>query len=145
VAFNRTLREEQRTADTFRWLDETDPEDAKRVFNVSQSALIKQKIYDLCGKYIDVDRDIKRIGESYESGLKLAKDRFGEQHREFTEKQFLNAATTLVALLAQNHRQVEAEEAAQTLRGFVTDADLTKKLSLQIEPALEGTVPTPWP
>jgi hypothetical protein len=145
VAFNRTLREEYRTVATFKWLDETDAEDAKRVFSVSQPALIKQKAYDLLGKYIDLERDINRIGQSYERGLKLAEDRFGESLREFTEKQFLNASTTLVALLVQTDRKAEAEQAAETLSGFVKDAGMKKKLNRQMKPALKGTVPTPWP
>lgn len=145
VAFNRTLREEQKTAAAFKWLDDTDAEAAKRVFSVSQPALIKQMAYDLCGKYIDLERDINRIGQSYESGLKLADDRFGEPHREFTKKQFLNASTTLVALLVQNDRKAEAEKAAETLSGFVKDAGVTKKLIREMELALKGMVPTPWP
>ncbi|MBC8352873.1 MAG: hypothetical protein H8E66_12835 [Planctomycetes bacterium] len=145
VAFNRTLREEQRTVETYKWLDETNAEDAKRVFHVAKPALIKQKEYELCGKYIVADRDLKRIGENYERGLKLAKDKFGERHREFTEKQFLNASTTLVALLVQNDQKTEAEEAAMTAKKFVKNADLQKKLDRQLELALEGTVPTPWP
>lgn len=55
VAFNRTLREEQRTAATFKWLDETDAEDAKRLFIVAQPALIKQKAYDLFAVAISND------------------------------------------------------------------------------------------
>lgn len=145
VAFNRTLREEQRTVDTFMWLDETNHEDAKRVFHVADPALIKLKEYKLCGKFIDSDDDIKRIGENYERGLKLAIDRFGDQHREFAEKKFLNASTTLVALLVQNDLQAEAEKTAKKAKGFVTDADLQTKLNQRLDSALEGKVPSPWP
>ena len=117
VAFNRTLREEQRTLKAFQWLDETDVEDAKRVFIIAKPSLIKQKEYELYGKYVDPERDIKRIGEHYEMGLKLANGRLGgrvgDRHREYTEKKFLNAATTLVAILVQNDRKAEAVEAAE--------------------------------
>lgn len=145
VALNRTLREEQRTAETFQWLDESDEQDAKRMYNVAEPALLKREAYELCGKYVDPERDLTRIGKSYESGLKLAETRFGEQHREFTEKKFLNATTTLVALLVQNERKEEAEEAAKTAKKLAKDADLKKKLNLQLESALTGKVPDPWP
>ena len=145
VAFNRILREEQRTLEAFQWLDETDVEDAKRVFIIAKPSLIKQKEYKLYGKYVDPERDIKRIGEQYEMGLKLANKRFGDRYREFTEKKFLNAATTLVAILVQNDRKAEAVEAAEKVRKFVKDADLQKKLNRQMESALKGTVPNSWP
>lgn len=145
VAFNRTLRDEQRTVDTFKWLDGASAEDAARVFHVAEPALIKLKQYELCGKYVEPERDLKRIGDNYESGLKLAKDRFGERHREFTEKKFLNDSTTLVALLAQTDRKAEAEQAAKTVKSFVKDAALQKKLDGQLESALKGIVPNPWP
>ncbi len=145
VALNKTLREEQRTVKVFRWLDETDEEDAGRVFLVAQAALIKQKSYELYGKYIDFERDLERIGEHYKRGIKLAKERFGDPHREFTEKTLLNSATTLVAILVQIDRRVEAEKAAKKVKTFVQDADMQEKLNRQMESALKGTVPSPWP
>lgn len=145
VALNRTLREEQRTAETFKWLDETDEEDATRVFSVAKPALIKQKAYQLCGKYVDPERDLTRICDKYKMGMKLAKDRFGEPHRDFTEKKFLNSATTLVAILVQNDRGAEAEEAAEKLKAFVKNSDLQQKLTPQLKSALTGAVPKPWP
>lgn len=145
AALNQTLREEQRTAAIFQWLAETNEQDARRMYGVAQPALIKQKAYELCGKYLDPERDLTRIGENYKSGLKLADARFGEQHREFTEKKFLNAATTLVALLVQNDRKAEAEEVAKTAKTLAKDAELQKRLDRQLESALTGTVPNPWP
>lgn len=145
VALNRTLREEERTAEAFVWLDKTDEEDAQRVFLVAQPALIKQRAYELCGKYIDSERDLARIRRSYTMGLELADKRFGAQHREFTEKKFLNDITTLVAILVQNDRKVEASEAANEAKKIVKDPDLLRKLDKQMESALSGTVPKPWP
>lgn len=145
VALNRTLRDEQRTAHLFKWLDTDDAEDAKRMFNVSQPALIRHEAFELYGKYMDAERDVSRIRESYTMGVDLAKSRFGERHREFTEKKYLNDATTLVAVLAKLDRQAEAEDIAERLREFISDPPLLKKLNDQLEPALTGIVPTPWP
>jgi len=145
VALNRTLREEHRTAETFQWLDETDEEDAQRVFHVAKPALVKQRAYDLCGKYIAPERDLSRIGQSYAMGLKMAGERFGEQHREYVERKFLNDVTTLVAILVQNDRKAEASETANEAKKIVKDPDLLRKLGEQLKSALAGTVPKPWP
>ncbi len=145
VAFNRTLRDEQRTVDTFKWIAENSSEDAATALLVAQPALIKLKQYELCGKYIDPEADAKKLGRSYDLDLKVAKDRFGERHREFAEKRFLNASTTMVALLVQTDREDEAKDAAKMLKGFVKDKSLQKKLNKQMEDALKGTVPNPWP
>ena len=145
VALNRTLREEQRTADIFKWLDETDEDDAQRVFLVSRPALVKQRAYELCGKYISPERDLSRIGRNYTSGLKMAEERFGKQYREYVEKKFSNDVTMLVAILVKNDRKAEASEAAGEAKKIVKDPDLLKKLGSQLESALAGTVPKPWP
>jgi len=143
VAFNRTLREEQRTAQTFQWLDETDPEDAKRVFGVATPALIKQKAYKLCEKYVDPERDLARIDASYKRGLKFANERLGDRYRELTEFGFLRATTTLVVILVLNDRSAEAADVAEKAKTFVKNADLKKKLNRQLESALTGKVPQP--
>lgn len=144
VALNKTLRQEKRTADTFKWLYESDPEDAKRVYGVSEAALIKQKEYALCGKFLEPERNVKRIGESYARGLKAVK-RFSDSYKNYVEKKVVNDSATLVALLVKNDRIEEAKVTAAELRGFVTDNKLSKKLEQALDVALVGTVPQPWP
>jgi hypothetical protein len=145
VALNRTLREEQRTVELFQWVDENDEEDAQRVFDVARPALIKQSEFELCGKYIESEQDMARIDRNYTLGLKMAKDRFGEQHRQFVEKKFLNDVTTLAALLVKDGRISEAMHVANESKELVQDPNLLKKLTKQLEPAMAGTVPKPWP
>lgn len=144
VAFNRTLRQEERTAELFQWLAEDDPEDAKRVFNVSQPALIKQKEYELCGKFLQVDEDVKRIADKYTQGLPLI-DRFGKAYADYLERDLINDSATLVALLVCNDRGDEANQAAEKLKKAVVDPKLAEKLNEALESALQGVVPTPWP
>ncbi len=145
VALNRTLREEQRTAEVFQWLDETDEDDAQRVFRIARPALVKRRAYQLCGMYIAPERDLSRIAQFYTMDLKRADERFGKRYREFVERKFLNDVTTLVAILVQNDRKEEAAEAANEAKKIVKDPDLLKKLGDQLESALAGTVPKPWP
>ena len=145
VALNRTLREEHRTAELFQWVDERDEEDAQRVFDVARPALIKQGEFELCGKYIESEQEMSRIDRNYILGLKMAEDRFGEQHRQYVEKKFLNDVTTLAALLVKNGRIDEATDVAAKAQKLVQDPQLLEKLSKQLEPAMLGTVPKPWP
>ncbi len=145
VALNRTLREEHRTAELFQWVDERDEEDAQRVFDVARPALIKQGEFELCGKYIESEQEMSRIDRNYILGLKMAEDRFGEQHRQYVEKKFLNDVTTLAALLVKNGRIDEATDVATKAQKLVKDPQLLEKLSKQLEPAMLGTVPKPWP
>ena len=144
ASLNETLREEELTAKTFEWLSEKDPEDAKRMYGVSEAALIKQKEFALCGKYVDPDESVPQIGDSYRMGLKSAQ-RFGKSHQDYTNKKIINDSAMLVAILVQNDRIEEAKEAAAELKGFVAVPALLKKLERAINDSLSGVVPTPWP
>ena len=144
TAINRTLRQEDRTVEVFKWLSEESEEDAKKMYGISEPALIKHKEYKLCGKYIDPEPDVERIGESYAHGLTMTK-RFGKDYQNFVDKTIVNQAAILVAILVKNDRVPEAKEAATQLKGFVTDAKLSKKLKSELDAALDGKVPAPWP
>ncbi len=144
VALNRTLRQETRTADLFKWLVEADAEDAKRMYVVAEAALIKQKEYELCGQHIDTEKDTSRIQRGYTSGLKMAK-RFGKQYQDFVEKDLVNKAAMLVAILVRNDRLPEAKQVAEDVKTTVKDSRLLAKLDKALDSAFTGTVPTPWP
>lgn len=113
------------------------------MYGISEPALIKEKEYDLCGKYIDPERDVARIGQHYTTGLTMAK-RFGRDHQDYVDKKLVNEAAMLVAILVKNDRLPEAQEAADQLKMFAFDAKLSKKLERALDAALDGTVPTPW-
>ena len=144
TAINKILRQEERTVEVFKWLSEASEEDARKMYGISKAALIKHQEYDLCGKYVDAEADVERIGESYALGLTM-KNRFGKAHHDFVEKKFVNDSATLVAILVKTDRVDEAKEAAKKLKGVVTDAKLSKKLKRELDAALDGTVPAPWP
>ncbi|MEM1228246.1 MAG: hypothetical protein AAGJ40_21360 [Planctomycetota bacterium] len=145
VALNRTLRDEQRTANTFAWLDQNDAEDAQRVFLVAKPSLIKQKNYQLYLKYTDLNNAVDRIGENYERGIQLAEERFGKDYRDHTEKTFLNASTTLVAVLVKSDQPEDAKRIAEQFREIVSDETLSEKLDVGLKSAMDGVVPKPWP
>ena len=144
TAINKTLRQEERTVEVFKWLSAASEEDAKLMYRISEPALIKYKEYEMCGKYIDPESDVQRIGDSYAQGLTMTQ-KFGKEYQNFVDKTVVNQAAILVAILVKNDRVPEAKEAANQLKGFVTDAKLSEKLKRELDSALDGKVPAPWP
>lgn len=145
AALNRTLREEEKTVEVFRWLDETEPRDAKRIFSHAKRPLVQQKAYDLYGKYIDPERDANFLKDVYALDHKRDTERFSESTQrmiqESHESMFRNNAATLVAVLVQIDREAEAMEIAKELENFLEDAELKEKLHRQLESALTGEFP----
>ena len=144
TALNDTLRQEERTVEAFKWVSEKNEDDAQRVYGISEAALIRHKEYELCGRFIDPEADVERIGESYTSGLTLSK-RFGKSHQDYVDRKVVNEAAILVAILVKNDRIPEAKAAADELKTYVTDGKLLKKLERELDAALKGIVPKPWP
>jgi hypothetical protein len=142
AAINRTVGEESRTKEIFVLLDAQNADAAKKVYGLAQPALINSKEYKLCGRYIDSKRSFPRIIESFRTNKRLAKDRrFGAEHLEFANKKFTNDAATLIALLAVNGRKAEAEEIAGDAKKEWNNASF----HAEIDKALQGKIPKPWP
>jgi hypothetical protein len=139
---NRTVGEESRTKEIFVLLDDQNAGAAKEVFDLAQPALIKTKEYKLCGKYIDSKRSFPRIIESFRRDKRLAEDpRFGAEHLEFVNKKFTNDAATLIALLAVNGQKTGAEKIAGDAKKEWNNASF----HAEIDNALQGKIPKPWP
>lgn len=142
AAINRTLGEEALTKDTFEALDRKNPAAAKQVFGLAQPALVRGRAYGLYARYVEPRKDFSRMNEAYRQGERLAEDpRFGVRHLEFARKKFANDATTLVAILTVNERKAEAEEIALSAKEVWNDASFHAEL----DKALMGIVPEPWP
>lgn len=139
---NRVLGDDSRTARVFQKMDELNPQVSKSSFLYFRSALIRAKAYELCGKYIEPKRDFLRLKQAYERHQQLAADnKFGPQYTQFGMKNFRNQSSTLVAILVINKRSDEAIEIADQARRVLDDKDFHK----EIDAALEGLVPDPWP
>ncbi len=142
VSINAALKEDGRTKDLFVWLHTNKPDFAKEVYALAQPSLIKAKQYELCGAYIDVDNQFQRMLDDYRLNKKLAKDRkFGKSVLEFGEKSFSNHASTLTALLVLNARKADAERIAAAAQKEWDDP----QFKAELEKALRGDVPAPWP
>ena len=136
AALNRTLNQQEITAEAFRRLDAVDLQAAQRVYGVAEPALIKAKDYKLCAKYIDAKKSVERIVDMYARNQEFAKNPlFGHRHKEYMIKKHLNDSATLVALLAIDDRREEAEDAARDLKKVEGDASFHAALGAELDRA----------
>lgn len=142
-AINKPLKEVKRTSDIFVLLDEKYPAQAKMFFHIALPALVTAKEYALCGKYIQTDKFYQSAVENFRSMLKFESEhpRVGPRNQSFAKQSFPNRCCTLVALLVKNNRLDEAKKVAADAAKEFDDADF----KAQLEKALKGEVPPPWP
>jgi len=142
VSINRELGRENKVVELFKWMDANNPIAAKRNYDLAQPALISQREYILCGKYISPENDYSKLKEMYKTNSDMAKDpRLGAEMKSFADDSFVNGVTTLVAILTLNGQTEEAasiaEQSLSIMMGEIYEAELNK--------ALSGKVPDPWP
>lgn len=141
-SINRTLGEEFLTRDLFVWLDSHEVDSAKRVFDMAQPALVKEKEYKLCGKYIDPKTSFEQSIRILRAYRKFARDpTFGSDPTEIGNKIFAHRVTTLIALLVVNNRKPEAQKIAKKATKILENDTFENEL----EEALGGKVPEPFP
>ena len=142
-AICKRLGEWHKTVELFVLLDSENPGHAARVYGVAQDALVKDQQYDLCGKYIDAKKDLISIIEVFKLERKYAQHNgpHKKHRKEFCERRYTNDSAILVALLVKNDRSSEAHEAADEFKKEWDDEAFHE----QIDQALEGVVPAPWP
>ena len=136
TAFNRTLQQEHRTAKLFKWLDEKGHEDASRVYDVSEDALILEEEYEVCGKYVHPIRDVKRICSFFNIGLTHA-SKFGKEYWVHVEEKIVKDSTRLIEILLFNGRQEEAKTVADKLKKFAKEHEVSDRLEKAIDAAME--------
>ena len=142
LSLNEYLGEKFATKNVFEILDQNHPDIAKQVFDMARDSLIRAEAYSLYAKYVAPKDDLARMVEAYEQHKKLASDSvFAADHFELANKQFAHNVTTLVAVLVITKRKSEAEEVAKGARDHWDDSSFHDDL----DKALEGIVPDPWP
>ncbi len=142
AAINRTLNEDSRTAESFRQIDSQNAKAAAMAFHFVKPALVKDNAYELYVKYVDAKHDFLQMKHIYEMNKQMAENpKFGKNMADHGEKTFRNNTATLVAILAINKRNLDASEIATLAKKEISDV----KFHQELEAALAGTVPTPWP
>jgi len=142
AALNHVLGEDGKTRDLFVWLDGNNPKAATEVFDLAQPALVRAREYGICGKYLDPDRSFRRMLLLREETKNVSTGGADDRGlRAFADQSFTNSVTTLIALLVVNERRADADRIADQARNAWDEPAFRD----QIEKALKGEVPPPWP
>ena len=145
VAIDDTLKDYNKTSELFIWLDAGKPELAKTVFDRTQHqllpALVREKQYQLCGKYIDANSSFEQILRLYRTTTKHAATQNDTRLKIFEDKYFINRTTTLIALLSITDRKADAQHIIDRIS---KESDLPE-FKAEIEKALNGELPSPSP
>lgn len=141
VALNDVLKEDGRTIELFKWLDQNNRHLARDVFIMAQDALVAGSEYDLCEKYIVGRNSFDSIIENHERTVnrftEIYKDEPEARIFESFDMMFARRTSFIVAILVNRERFSEAEDIAErALRLLEHDAH-----KVQISDALEGIPP----
>ena len=143
VSINEIFTQYDKTSELFAWLDANKPEEAKTVFHsqsLVQRALINAKQYRLSLKYIDTNAYFERSLKLYRTRVKEAdQENNSADLKKLASRNFINNATTLVALLSLCDRKVEAQQIADKIS---KESDIPE-FKDEIQKALNGEFPQP--
>lgn len=133
TSINRALNEIHKTVECFIWLDLHNPDLAKSVFSFAEPDLMNKKEYKLCGRYIDPDRSYQMTLQAFRLSMKSTNPKV----KNYFQKSCFNRMATLVALMALNDRQQDADLiAAKAAKEWNDPAFLA-----QLDEARNGIVP----
>jgi hypothetical protein len=142
ASINRELGEDAKTEELFLWLDANSPASASAVYDLAQPSLVRARKYGVCGKYLAPDHSLERMICHYTELKQMKDDPDSQQHmNDFADNSLSNGVGTLVALLVVNGRTPEAYRAVEGALKVRDDP----AFRAQIESALRGEVPPPWP
>jgi hypothetical protein len=141
ASINNGLKEEVKNVELFKWLDVHKPAVARQVYPIAERDLIAAEEYALCGHYLDADRSYQQILGSYRRTKDALKSNGGPQLLDFAEKMFSNQSATLVAVLAINNHNDQAEQVASQASNEISSPEFASLLA----EAKTGKVPPRWP
>jgi len=130
-AFNRTLKEEDKTIALFRLLDGKQPDLAKKCWTVAKQIVIKNKDYDLADKYLgNLLTEFDEIKERYEMMVSRSdKNRPGYSHlKNLNENRFVEQTLLLIETAQALKESDTAKEIKQRALKVLDDRRLRKAL-----------------
>lgn len=141
VALNDVLRNDGRTIELFKWLDQNNRHLARSVFIVAQDALVAGSEYEICEKYIVGRNSFEYALERHEDTVRRFKERYKDEPDapifESFDMMFARQSSFIIAILVNRDRQSEADAIAERALSLLDD-EIHK---VQISDALEGIPP----
>jgi hypothetical protein len=136
-AINDRLKEQSKTADLFLELDKQKSKFAAEAYHFAQAALLNAKEYEVCGRYVDPDREFKRLAQVYEITAAMGKGKKNAGLVALANDTLTSGASSLVALLTVADKKEKAAEIAKSAKELRDDANYHRS----IDEALEGKFP----
>lgn len=141
VALNDVLKEDGRTIELFKWLDQNNRHMARSVYMSAQDSLVYSGEFDLCERYLVGRNSFDWIHEGFEELLSRLEERdegsVDERQLDALHMNFARRAAYIVAILVNVDRADDAamvaEQALEALEGY--------SYAYQISDALEGIPP----
>jgi RNA polymerase sigma factor (sigma-70 family) len=137
ISVNNGLHDGTNSVELFKWVDAHNPAVARQVYSIAENDLISAGEYELCGKYVDADKSYQRIVSSYHQLKNLPSTARTQQLADFAVKNFTDQSARLVAVLAINNRQDEADRVADQAEKEVNNQDFATLLAK----ARTGSIP----
>lgn len=141
-SINKELGDEKKTVSLFSWLDEENPDLARKVYRLARKALVKEGRYELCDSYIDPDKEFQAYLRDFRDlQARESKEVVPGRVKEFRHNYFSYHSSLLVALLAKNGRYAEADSILEmALKEWDDEA-----FRVKLENARKGIMPATWP
>jgi len=138
AAINRQFNEYEPVVQLFKYLDKEMPENAIETARSAKRFLIKSKDYELYAKYLDPEKEISRIQDSYLIELKLKEGtRYESEFKESAHDRYIGRVTTLVAVLSVTGDDALAKKMYEKALEKMDTVELRENL----DRALAGEVP----
>lgn len=139
---NEELGKEERTVSLFSWLDKENPDLARKVYRLARNDLVKEGRYELCGSYIDPDKEFQAYLRDFRDiQERESKGPLSEKIKEFRHDSFSYHSSLLVALLVKKDLYAEADAILEmALKEWDDEA-----FKMKMENARQGILPAPWP
>lgn len=141
AALNRILKEDSRTIELFKWLDEHDPDFAHLAYIIAQDALVEAGEFALCETYLTGRNSFDKIIKDHERHLEWTEILYGGvENTPYIDSQYLTfarKAAYIVAILVNRDRLSDAKIIAEKAMQELED----EKLRNQIGDALQGIPP----
>lgn len=135
AGINRVLKQVPKTVAAFEQLDKNSPRIAKDIYALAQPALIANKKYELCGRYLDGIKDFEKLLDSFRM-IKTLKG-IGDDAVARFENDFFKGVSTIVFVLAVNDRGEEALEIVRKAK----EVSANESFHLMLDDSLAGKLP----
>jgi hypothetical protein len=123
LAINRTLKEDEKTINLFRKLDQEQPQLAKVCWSAAKDVLIQAKTYDLIRKYMEsVTREFIKVKAMYDMNTAMyGENNYGESFKRYNQNHFVEQSVRLIEVAIALNDTAAAREIQEKALAILDD------------------------